>query len=639
MSQTSWRNDIAGLRALAVLPVVIYHFFPNLIPNGFLGVDIFFVISGYLISGIIFRGLSKNQFSWKEFYAKRIRRIFPNLLLVLLSVAILGWLFLTTQEYVELAKLMKGTALFYENIRRLNITNYFDLDSSFKPLLHMWSLAVEEQFYIFFPLVCLALWKVHRYPLSLGLIVIAITVASLLCCLVMQDKAFSFYFPLTRFWELSIGIVLSWAEVFYLFKIKTARVKNVLSFVATFLIVFSLWVPISEQATPNWVNLITVLGALGLIAAGKDALVNRVFLSISVMGFIGAISYSWYLWHWPLFSFLTIIYPQHNFYWLIGVFFVSLGVATLAYFYVENPIRKLSGKTGKRAVQLLLLLMLSVVGFSFIVWHMKGIPDRGINHASVEVNKRISGYFWSSNFVGTTINGIPVQVTSLSDSPSILVVGDSHSKQFNKLISRLSRETGKTVAFYQYNGELIIPRVTSFKKQNNGIQDKLFKLLEFKGFKTVLISQYWGRYNNNPALKYISSNGVEYTGEKAFILSLLDLRDWIKKDSNRNYYVTLDAPAGSPSLNLLNYFNRYTREQFPNEYWVPIPKEDNWRKANEEVKEKLGSSVKYKELTSYVCQKGKCDLLRYIDDDHLNTDFLETQPGLLIDLFNESDYE
>ena len=154
-----WRNDITGLRAIAVLPVLLFHAFPDLLPGGFFGVDVFFVISGYLISGIIFRGILDGSFSYRIFYEKRIKRIVPNLLLLICFVSVMGYFFLLPSEYVNLGKHIYSSAGFFENIRLLKEVDYFTEDALRKPLLHLWSLAIEEQFYIVFPIICVLVWR------------------------------------------------------------------------------------------------------------------------------------------------------------------------------------------------------------------------------------------------------------------------------------------------------------------------------------------------------------------------------------------------------------------------------------------------------------------------------------------------
>ena len=213
--QHVWRNDITGLRAIAVLPVLLFHAFPALLPGGFFGVDVFFVISGYLISGIIFRSLRDDKFSYRIFYEKRIKRILPNLFLLLIAVSIVGYFYLIPEEYKKLGHHVYSSAVFLQNFRLLKSVGYFTEEALRQPLLHLWSLAIEEQFYIVFPILCSIIWKFsHRSIKTLGIFVFFITISSFSACLLAHDKNFSFYFPLTRFWELGVGILLAYNETF-----------------------------------------------------------------------------------------------------------------------------------------------------------------------------------------------------------------------------------------------------------------------------------------------------------------------------------------------------------------------------------------------------------------------------------------
>lgn len=286
-----WRQDITGLRSLAVLPVLFFHAFPNAIPGGFYGVDIFFVISGYLISGIIFRGLIKGNFSYANFYSKRIRRILPNLITLLFFVAIVGWFFMTAFEFTTLGKNIYSSAAFYQNFRLMS-TNYFDISSEAKPLLHLWSLAIEEQFYIIFPIICVLIWKFSRRSVTtLGFFVAFVTIGSFILCLCVSNDTFRFYFPLTRFWELGTGICLSYAEIFLMFDSKrwTLEIRNVLSVLGLFLILFAMFFYQQEIKAPGLFTLLPITGSILLIASNVNALINRTFLSWKWMCFIGLI--------------------------------------------------------------------------------------------------------------------------------------------------------------------------------------------------------------------------------------------------------------------------------------------------------------------------------------------------------------
>lgn len=289
-----WRNDITGLRALAVLPVLIFHAFPSLIPGGFFGVDVFFVISGYLISGIIFRGIASSSFSYLDFYEKRIKRIIPNLILLLTFVAAAGWFILLPDEYANLGMHIDASTLFIQNFQLLSEIGYFTEDALRKPLLHLWSLAIEEQFYIVFPLICTLIWRLSRSVKMIGIAAALIALGSLAACLSSSDRNFAFYFPLTRFWELGAGILLSYSETFIGFSTSrfSQNVRNGLSIAGILMIVLPMAFVTESTAHPGLITLIPVLGAVLVIAAEPDALFNRTLLCWRPMTFVGLISYS-----------------------------------------------------------------------------------------------------------------------------------------------------------------------------------------------------------------------------------------------------------------------------------------------------------------------------------------------------------
>jgi peptidoglycan/LPS O-acetylase OafA/YrhL len=207
-----YRSDIDGLRAIAVLSVVGFHAFPSHIKGGFVGVDIFFVISGFLISTIIYGSLERGSFSFVEFYSRRIKRIFPALLLVLFTVLAAGWILLLPDEYKQLGKHVAGGAGFIANFVLWNESGYFDNAAETKPLLHLWSLGIEEQYYIVWPLFLWVIWKTR---LNLLFLTIVATLASFAFNVsqISSDPVGTFYSPLTRFWELFVGSVLAWVTL------------------------------------------------------------------------------------------------------------------------------------------------------------------------------------------------------------------------------------------------------------------------------------------------------------------------------------------------------------------------------------------------------------------------------------------
>lgn len=312
LTHPKYRPDIDGLRAIAILSVVGFHAFPFWVKGGFIGVDIFFVISGYLISTIIFGSLERNSFSFVDFYSRRIRRIFPALLLVLIACFAFGWFVLLANEYKQLGKHIAGGAGFVSNFLFWHESGYFDNAAETKPLLHLWSLGVEEQFYIIWPLLLWLTWK----KLNLLSITVAVALISFTLNIVNVNGGHAeaaFYSPQTRFWELMAGSILAYLtlhkmQVLEKFKLRLySRIgdhnpafapetrniifSNMQSMFGVVLIAIGVLVITKERHFPGWWALLPTLGALLIISAGAQAWFNRVILSSRVLVWFGLISF------------------------------------------------------------------------------------------------------------------------------------------------------------------------------------------------------------------------------------------------------------------------------------------------------------------------------------------------------------
>jgi peptidoglycan/LPS O-acetylase OafA/YrhL len=393
LSHPKYRPDIDGLRAVAVVSVVAFHAFPTWVEGGFVGVDIFFVISGFLISTIIFENLERGTFTFAEFYARRIKRIFPALLVVLIACYALGWFVLLADEYKQLGKHIAGGAGFVANYVLWSESGYFDNSADTKPLLHLWSLGIEEQFYILWPLLLWLAWK-RKFKLTVAIALVA--GASLFLHLrgINGDAVAAFYSPQTRFWELLCGSLLAlvllhpngaydapgsrlaaWAA-------KTLRreplenggrtLANVLSVVGCVLLVYGLWH--ENRDSIRW-TVVPVLGAALMIWAGAHAWINRTVLSNRVLVWFGLISFPLYLWHWPLLSFARIAegdVPSKTIRWTCIL--LSVVLAWLTYELVERRARVDRHGVAKVAVLAVLMALVGYVGYD--TYSREGLPFR-----------------------------------------------------------------------------------------------------------------------------------------------------------------------------------------------------------------------------------------------------------------------
>jgi len=371
-SHVSYRPDIDGLRAIAVLSVVAFHAFPDVLKGGFVGVDVFFVISGFLISKIIFGSLEHDRFSILDFYSRRVLRIVPALCLVLASCAVTGWFLLLPGELKQLGKHLVGGTTFVSNIVLMRESGYFDTAAATKPLLHLWSLGVEEQFYVFWPMLLFLAWK-RRFGFLLTTAAIAAASFIFNIAISTSSPAWDFYSPLSRVWELMIGGMLAWVNIH---KPNTFdRAKNWLAPLGLLLILLALYLFNSKDFYPSWRALLPTLGAFLVIAGGPDAWLNKKLIGSKIPVAFGLISYPLYLWHWPILTFARIAYggsllPSIA----LGAVALSVLLASITFALVEKPIRSAKNRTSLAYTLLSLLVIVGATGT--VVYENDGFPFR-----------------------------------------------------------------------------------------------------------------------------------------------------------------------------------------------------------------------------------------------------------------------
>jgi peptidoglycan/LPS O-acetylase OafA/YrhL len=383
-SHTKYRADIDGLRAIAVLLVVGFHAFPSWFKGGFTGVDIFFVISGFLISSIIFNSLENNKFSFIEFYRRRIKRIFPSLLIMLIACFMFGWFTLLSDEFKQLNKHILGGAGFISNLVFWKESGYFDNAADTKPLLHLWSLGVEEQFYFFAPLFFWFAWKK-----KVNLLVVTISIALLSFILnlmaVNGDSSASYYLPQNRFWEILLGAMLAYIMINKPKFVKKFFHKN-LSWAGILFILSADLLITKENHFPGWWALIPTIGTLFIIAAGPEGWLNRNILANRLLVWIGLISYPLYLWHWPLLVFLRVLGSQTPTPAMrILAIILAIVLSWLTYIVVEKPLRNGGHEKIKTVVLFLLMTLVGLAGFFFYL--KNGDANRQVVKMNIDISK------------------------------------------------------------------------------------------------------------------------------------------------------------------------------------------------------------------------------------------------------------
>lgn len=462
MKQTSlltatahYRADIDGLRSIAVLAVLGFHAAPGCVPGGFVGVDIFFVISGYLISGIIAREVSEGKFSYSSFYSRRVRRIFPALLVVAAAALVFGWLCLLTGELQALGVQVAAGLGFSSNLLFWSQSGYFDDLAETKPLLHLWSLGVEEQYYIIWPIVVTV---IARFGTSLAVTCALLASCSFLHCVYVSDVATSaaYYSPLSRFWEIACGSLLAACT-----HTESARQHNAFggranrllrdscSIAGLAFLAFSLWLIDKNSPFPGPWALLPTCGTSLLIYAGPQAAVNRTLLSSQPAVWCGLISYPLYLWHWPLLSFAHILEdgtpPRHVRLLLVGAAF-PLAWATAR--WVERPVR-FSRTTGRVRTSALVAASAGLLGFGIVVGTFQPREERSARSLPVarKGTQHIIGgsprYFRGTNdwlFLGNYHNQCVAKLT-LAVRPQ-----DSLIDRERRLLSSIASACGRVAA-------------------------------------------------------------------------------------------------------------------------------------------------------------------------------------------------
>jgi peptidoglycan/LPS O-acetylase OafA/YrhL len=501
----AYRPDIDGLRALAVGLVVSYHAFPEFRGGGFIGVDVFFVISGYLITQIILVGLQAETFSLSVFYQRRVRRIVPALLVVLAACTLFGWFALFPDELQALGKSISWCASFLANMFfAKGGSGYFDKSAPLLPLLHLWSLGVEEQFYFGWP-VLLMLTARHGVTMR---VLIVVTAASLAISIwgIWHAPLQYFYLPASRAWELAVGGMLA------AWRLAIARTAGAdalsnrglgryaaqagslagMALIAAVAVFFN-----ADKAPAAIASVISSAGAALLIWAGPLAPVNRHFLSSQPMIFVGRISYPLYLWHWPLLSFTQIILghappPALT----AGVIVVAFATAYATSRWVEAPIRY--GKSGRKAVPALLagLALLALAGAAL---GARWIPGRLSGPAVTAWDDAVGDWHYSDGpnsgrrpeFLTRTVTG--------RAGRKALFIGDSHIQQYWPRVTHVvetQADSARSATLATYYQCPPLPGINSVSRGRDcaGFFDYAMQLALQPDVDTVVFGAFWEKY-------------------------------------------------------------------------------------------------------------------------------------------------
>lgn len=513
-----YRADIDGLRAIAVLLVVVFHAFPKAMPGGFVGVDVFFVISGFLITELIARQAITRQFSLLRFYGRRARRIFPALFVMLAACLAAGWVLLLPVDYRELGFDTVWSAAFAANIAFYLQTGYFDAAAELQPLLHLWSLGIEEQFYLLWPLLLIAAAR-YKAMWQAALIVCA---TSFVCniALVSTEPTAAFYLPFARAWELALGAMLAlapyrqrslsagWGDrLHHVYALYRARVHNAAALLGLVLLLAAAALIDGDRPFPGWWALMPTVATALMIFAGLDAAINRVLLSHRTLVAIGLISYPLYLWHWPLLVFTRIARfgSEPTIIMKLVLIAVSFGLSAATYRWVERPFRfgapsrwKLIGATAG---------LLASAGLGLLVWINAGAPARYPDslqallrdfEAEAMLAYRSGTCFLSDTQDVSSFTEDCVE-TAPAAAPLVLLWGDSHAAHlFPGLAEQQRRLQNFRLADYTASGCPPVVRFSNTRRANcTAINDHVLDQIETLKPDTVILAGRWSLYDGS----------------------------------------------------------------------------------------------------------------------------------------------
>ncbi len=428
MSLFKYRPHIDGLRAIAVISILIFHFHKSLLPGGFIGVDVFFVISGYLITSIIISECEDKQFSFWRFYQRRISRIFPVFFLVSLVTLATASVLYTSQDFASVGAVIVAAALSVANLKLMLQGNYFELSPDAQPLLHMWSLSVEEQFYLIFPLIVYCTYRIDTTRRRLSLILIAIAILSLAAYVVLTTKnpTWAFYLLPTRAWELLAGCILATYQYqpsnhYSESHLANQRLNGILSNIGILTIIVAFFTIHEGIPFPGFVAVIPVLATLLLIGCPQNQQsISERWLSHPYLVFIGKMSYSLYLWHWPIYSFVDYaLYGQLFIIRAVLKIFLTITFSFVSYYWFEKPIRSYLNQPKRK------LFGFTIFAIAVITFVVIGLFVNTSNYINANPNSVKDG--------GITFN-------STLSKPVVVLMGDSNGAMYGLSLKQIAKE-------------------------------------------------------------------------------------------------------------------------------------------------------------------------------------------------------
>ncbi len=629
-----FRYDINGLRAIAVLIVLFFHLGITGFSGGYIGVDIFFVISGFLMTGIISSKLDVGNFSFLDFYAARAKRIIPALVVLVIALLILGFFYLIPFEYKLLSNISLSSLGFYSNNFFAGEDGYFDITSQNNWLLHTWSLSVEWRFYLLFPILLMWLKKLKQgIYFNKGLI--ATFILSLLLSIVLTkfEPTTAFFILPTRVWEfLAGGFVFLHAD-----KIPKFRYRF---WVGLLLVAISAFIYTDELNFPSYWAILPVLGAVLVIAENSDSIVIR----NRFIQYVGKISYSLYLWHWPIVVAIKYLEIEVTMMHTMAALALAFILAHISYTFVEQVFRNVKKDiTSLKIIWINVVVILCVGAFAGTILYKKGlkfrVSDAVIAAETVERNKIY--YIKGCDFNYKKQGGVPhCKIGSEGVKPTVAIWGDSHASSAAQGMVEVLVSNNKAAYLYSYAGCPSVLGImfsgSSRSKKCNSINERTYDAVSAdKNIDSVMLISRWPVYshgyneNNGPHLYATFRDDIGISEEnldervKDYTDNIVRTACNLRAQGKKVYlFTTVPEMVKNVSLTLAKYKLLRTKDK---DISVSVA---NYDRRNDAIlkgfnKAKTKCGAKVMDVKPYFCEGDKCSGIKdgkslYADDDHLN---------------------
>lgn len=622
-----YRREIDGLRAVAVIPVILFHAGFAPFAGGFVGVDVFFVISGYLISLIMLDGLERGTFSILEFYERRARRILPALFLVMACCIPFAWMWMLPDQMKDFTKSLVTVTFFVSNVHLWQQGGYFGSAIEQFPLLHTWSLAIEEQYYLFAPLVALVLWRFGIRTFVFVLFMLALGGLAFAEWASQHAPTFNFYFTLSRIWEIMAGALCG----FY-WRGRNPNARNTASLLGLALIVVSIAVFGSDTRHPSHNTLLPVAGTALVLLYGRQGTLVARFLSSKPFVGIGLVSYSAYLWHQPLFAFArirSVDNPEQSLMLLLAA--LSLGLAYLSWRFVERPFRRRAAPVpagGSRVFGLAAAVASAFVLFGTAGMLTNGFPDRtapsGKSYAELGITEKLEVNFGLHRDCDR--NPLESPNCRRGENPEFALWGDSFAMQ----LAPAMIASDPDIAMVQYTRSACAPVPDIAVDARGRERRRAFGCIDFNdralaainadsNLRTVVIASAFSVFDG-PILRRdgsVSPDGDHELAVHQFFAGVEKL-----KENGKKVVLVSQAPANGRdigkclakvlTLGLDEAFCDFSRSAYSG--WV----RDHYRLTRE-----FGKQLPVVMLDDMICATGTCDTLAgdialYRDGAHLS---------------------